>query len=109
VGVNDFVDVSLGDVSVPNGLGIDNEVRAVFALIETARLVGAHFAFEAAFREFLFEKFLQFRLATGIATSARISRRALVAAYEDMFFKLGHVVTSIYEPALRNRLLLQRL
>jgi hypothetical protein len=55
VGVNDFIDVGLSNASIPNRIGIDYEVWAVFALIETARLVGPYFAFEAAFREFLFE------------------------------------------------------
>ena len=55
VGVDDFIDVGLDKVSIPNGIGIDNEVWAVFALIETARLVDPYFAFEAPFREFLFE------------------------------------------------------
>jgi hypothetical protein len=93
VGVDDFIDVGLRNVSIPNGIGIDNEVWAMFALIETARLVGPYFAFEAAFREFLFEEFLQFRLAAGIAASPWISRRTLVAAYEDVFFELGHEIT----------------
>jgi len=55
VGVDDFIDVGHANVSIPNRIGIDNEVWAVFALIETPRLVGPYFAFEAAFREFLFE------------------------------------------------------
>ena len=58
VRVNDFVDVGLSDVSVPNGFGIDDDSWTVLALIETAGLVGSHCAFEAAFREFLFEQFL---------------------------------------------------
>lgn len=33
---DDFVDVGLGDVTVPHGIGIDDEVGAVFALVETA-------------------------------------------------------------------------
>lgn len=55
VGVDDFFDVGLGYVSVPDGLGIDHEVRAVLALIQTSRLIGTDFAFEAALGEFLFE------------------------------------------------------
>ena len=55
VRVNDFIDIGLGDEAVPYGFGIDHEVRAVFALIEAARLVGTHFAFEAPFRQFLLE------------------------------------------------------
>ena len=89
---DDVVNVGFGDVSVPHGIGIDHDIRAVLALIETARLIGPHFAFEAAFCQFLFEQFLQHRLAAGIATSPRISGRALIAAYEDMFFELRHKV-----------------
>jgi hypothetical protein len=55
VRVNDFIDIGLGDEAVPYGFGIDHEVRAVFALIEAARLVGTHFAFEAPLRQFLLE------------------------------------------------------
>ena len=55
VRVDDFFDIGLSDVSIPNGIGIDDEVWAVLALIETAGLVGAHFALESAFRQFLFE------------------------------------------------------
>jgi hypothetical protein len=55
VGLDDFVDVGLGNVSVPDGVRIDHQIRAVLALIETARLVGPHFAFKAAFRKFLLE------------------------------------------------------
>jgi hypothetical protein len=92
VGLDDLVDIGLGDVSIPHGLGIDDEVRAVLALIETAGLVGSHFAFEAAFCQLLLEKFLQFRLAGWITASPRISGRALVAADEDVFLELGHKV-----------------
>jgi hypothetical protein len=93
VGFDDLLNVSLGDESIPYGLGIDHEIRAVLALIETAGLVGSHFAFEASFCQFLLEEFLQFGLARGIAASPRISWRALVAAYEDVFFELRHKVS----------------
>lgn len=55
VRVDDFVNIGLGDMSVPNGIGVDDEVGAVLALIETSGLVSAHFAFEATLRQFLFE------------------------------------------------------
>lgn len=87
---DDFIDVGLGNVSVPDSLGIDHKIWAVFALIEAAGLVSSYSALKSAFRESLLEKFLQFRLPSGIAASSRISRRALVAAYEDVLFKLGH-------------------
>jgi len=59
VGLDDFVDVSLGDVSVPDSVGIDHEIRSVLTLVETARLIGAHFTLEAAFSQLLFEDLLQ--------------------------------------------------
>ena len=46
---------------------------------------------------------LQLRLAGGVAASARISWRALVAAYENMFFELGHEVTSYLTGSLSTR------
>jgi hypothetical protein len=55
VGLNDFINVSFGDVSIPDGFGIDHEIRAVLALIETACLVGPNFALETAFRQLLLE------------------------------------------------------
>jgi hypothetical protein len=92
VRVDDLVYVSLGDVSVPDGIGINNEIWAVLALVETARLVGPHYALEASLRQLLLEQFLQFCLAGRIAASARILGRALVAAYENVFFELRHGV-----------------
>jgi hypothetical protein len=59
-------------------------------LIEAARLIGPHFAFEAAFRQFLLEEFLQLCLAAGITASPRVSWRALIAAYKNVFLELGH-------------------
>ena len=53
--LDNLIDVGLGDMCVPYGIGINHEIRAVFALVETARLVGAHFAFEAPLRQFLLE------------------------------------------------------
>jgi len=55
VRVDDFVDVGFGDVAIPDSIGINNQVRAVLALIEAAGLVGADFALEAALRQFLLE------------------------------------------------------
>lgn len=55
VGFDDLVDIGLSDVPVPDGIRIDDQIRAVLALIEATRLIGPYLAFEAAFREFLFE------------------------------------------------------
>jgi hypothetical protein len=97
VGFDNFVDVSLGDVSIPDGIGIDHEIRSVLTLVETARLIGSHLTFEAAFGQLLFEKFLQFHLAVRIAASPRVTRRALVTAYKNVPFELGHKIPTILE------------
>ena len=55
VRLDDFVDIGLGDLSIPDGFRIHHDVRAMFALIQTAGLVGSYFALEAALRKFLFE------------------------------------------------------
>lgn len=41
--VDNLADVGLGDVSVPDGVGLDHDIWAVLALIEAARLVRAYF------------------------------------------------------------------
>jgi hypothetical protein len=89
---DDFVNIGLGDVSVPYGIGIDHDIRAMLALIETAGFVSTDLSLESAISQFLFEQFLQLCLAVRIAASSRISGRALIAAYEDVFFELRHEV-----------------
>ncbi len=55
VGLDDFIDIGFLYVSIPDGLRINDEIRPMLALIETSSLVGSHFAFEPAFRQFLLE------------------------------------------------------
>jgi hypothetical protein len=55
VGFDNLINIGFADVPVPHGIGIDDQIRAVLALIEATRLIGPYLAFEAAFREFLFE------------------------------------------------------
>ena len=55
VGFDNFVDVRLGDVSVPDCLGINHEIRSVLTLVEAACLIGTYFTLEAAFSQLLFE------------------------------------------------------
>ncbi len=87
---DDLVDVGFGDVSVPNSVGVDDEVGAVFALVEASGLVGADFALQSALGQFLFEELLQLGFGGGVAASAGMSRRALVSADENVSFEFGH-------------------
>jgi len=90
VGFDDFIDIGFGDVSVPDRIGINHDVRAVLALVETASLVGPYPALEAAFRQLLLKEFLQLALPAGVAASPWISRRPLVAAYENVSLEFRH-------------------
>jgi len=60
VGFDDLFDICLGDVPVPDCVGVNDEVGAMFALVEAAGLIGTYFPFQSALGQFLFEEFLQF-------------------------------------------------
>ena len=60
VGLNNLVDVCVGDVPIPDCVRVDHNVGAMFALIQTPGLVGAHFSFQSAFGKLLLKEFLQF-------------------------------------------------
>src|SRR5579871_4220149 len=93
VRLDDFVDIGLGDMAVPDGVGIDHDVGPVLTLIEAAGLVGAHATFESTLGQLLLEEFLQPGFGERIAASARMACRALVPADEDMLFELRHQAT----------------
>lgn len=93
---DDLVDVGLGDVSVPDGFRIDDDVRPVLALIQASGLVGADAAFESALGQLLLEEFLQLGFGRGIAASARIACRALVPANEDVMFEFRHISSTYH-------------
>jgi len=89
VGIDDFVDVLGFDASIPDCLRVDHHSGAQFTLVEAAGFVGAH-VFNATLRQFAFEQALQFALAGGIATAARMACFALVHADENVFVELRH-------------------
>ena len=94
VGLDNLIDIGLGDMPVPDCVGIDDDVRAVFALIEAARLISAYLALQSAFCQLLLEEFLQPGLGGGIAAPPGMSRRTLVSANENMFFELRHQISN---------------
>jgi hypothetical protein len=55
---NDLLDICFRNVSVPDCVWVDHDVRTMLALIEAARLIGANFSFQAAFCQLLLESFL---------------------------------------------------
>jgi hypothetical protein len=91
---DNFIHIGLGDVAVPDRLGIDYEVGAMLALVEAAGLVGSHSAFEAALRQLLLEQLLQAGLGGGIAASTRMACGALVSTDENVLFEFRHQLVS---------------
>jgi hypothetical protein len=89
---NDLFDVGGRDATIPGAIRIDDHRWAVLALIETPGHVGTHAFLESAQSKFLFEEQLQLGLARGIATTARVSSVALIAADEKMLLELGHEI-----------------
>ena len=79
-------------MSIPNPVGVYDKIGTVLALVETARLIGANFVLQATLGQFLLEHPLQFGLTVRIAAAAGTSRRALVAADEDVLFEFRHLV-----------------
>lgn len=98
--LHNLVDVRFGNVPVPDCFGVDHDIRPVFALVEAAGLVGSHFALQSVLGKLLFKELLQLRLRHGITTPPWMSRRSLVSANEDMFFKLWHHATTVISGAI---------
>ena len=95
VRLDNLLDIGFGDVTVPDGVGVDHDGGAVLALIEAAGLIGPHTnscpgPLEPALGEFLFEEFLQSGFGGGVAASPRMAWRALVSADEDVFVEFWH-------------------
>jgi hypothetical protein len=88
--LNDFIDVGQSDASVPDCLGIDDDIRPVFALVEASCLIGADSALQSALGKFDLEQLLKFGLGGGIATSAGMSGRTLVAADKNVALEFRH-------------------
>jgi hypothetical protein len=88
--LDDLLDVGLGDVAVPDLLGVDDHRHAVLALVEAARVVGAHDLAEATLAERHLEGVADLHAALALAAAARRVGRALVDADEDMTGKARH-------------------
>ena len=92
---NDLVKIRFGQASVPYRFRINHHIWAVFALIEAPGFVGAYSCFQSTDGKFLLKHSLHLRLPFGITAAARVAEFALVGAYKNVFFKLGH--TTIIE------------
>jgi len=90
VGLHNFSHIGGFHVAVPHGLGIHDDGGAVFALVETTGFVGTHLGPESALSQLSLKNALQFGTSGGVATAARMSFGALIAADEDVLYELGH-------------------
>ena len=87
---DDFLDVFDVDEAVPDGLGVDHDDGAVFALIEATGLVGSNVVPEAGFLDGVLEGGFEFFTAIGKAAWTRGAFIALVGANEDVVVKFRH-------------------
>jgi hypothetical protein len=92
---HDLFDIGRGNVSIPDCVRVDHDVRPVLALIKTAGLIGPDLTLQSALGEFLLEQFLQRGFGARITASARMPDWALVAANKNMFFEFWHGVLGI--------------
>ena len=90
VRLHDLIHISQHHAAVPNRLGIDDQVRAMLALIQTSRLIRADPSLKSSFSQLLLECLLQFCAAGWITASPRMPRRTHVSADEDVALEFGH-------------------
>ena len=90
VGLHDLVNVLQRDVAVPDGVGINHDGGAVFALVEASRLVGADGGAGSGLGQADLEGSVKVAGGGTIATAARMIVGTLVAADEDVPDELWH-------------------
>jgi hypothetical protein len=95
--LNDFFNVFLVDVCVPNGFGVDHEYRAVVAAVHATGLVDANLAFalEFQFTDTILGIGLHLGGAEAVATGFAFS--ALVAAEKNVMLEMAHAEISLVE------------
>lgn len=90
VRLDDLIDIGCGDAAIPHRIGIDDDVRAMLALIQAAGFIGADCTVDASLCQLDLEYPLQIGIASRIAASAHISGGPVVGADEDVLAKFWH-------------------
>ena len=90
VGRNNFLDIVVGDVAIPDLVGINDHSRAVLALVEASGLISANVIADTVLAENLLEVLVERTFGVGVATSPGMVFVALVGADKDVLFKLRH-------------------
>ena len=87
---NDFFDVILGYIAVPNGVRVDDHGCAMLALIEASRFICPNRVADMVVGQDFLERLLQCFASVWVAASTRMIFVASVRANEDMLFELWH-------------------
>src|SRR5581483_3775407 len=87
---DDLIHVSRSDTTVPDGLGIDDDVGPVLALVKAACLVGTNAPAQTALGQLALKQLLQLGAAGRIAAAARMTIRPLIAADKNVVGELWH-------------------
>jgi hypothetical protein len=88
--LHNLIHVFLIDVGVPDFFGVDHHYRAFVAAVEATGHVDAHFALAGEFQRFDFILGVIAYLARAMVIAAVRTGVALVAAKENMPFKITH-------------------
>jgi hypothetical protein len=93
VALHQFRHIGFGADPIPGALGIDDDARPIFAMIQTAGLIGSNRAFDAQPFHFFFKEGMQpFGSLIG-AAPARIAFRSLIDADKNMMGEGRHEST----------------
>jgi hypothetical protein len=95
--LDDFFNVFLVDIRVPNGFGIDHKYRTIVAAIHATGLVDAYFALtlELEFADAILGVGLHLGGAQAVATGFTFG--TLVAAEKNVMLEMAHATISLIE------------
>jgi len=85
--LDDFIEVFGADKPIPDLFGIDDDRRAMLALLQTAGFVDAKNSGELGRLELVFKQFVEFALAVRAARGASGPGLALIGADKDVAVK----------------------
>jgi len=91
VGGHDFVEVRFSHMAIPDGVGVDDDVWAMLALVEASRFVGPDDSVKVMLSKLLLQRFLKLGFSRGIATATWMIRFTGIGTNKNVFSKLRHV------------------
>ena len=92
------------DLTVPDALGIDDDGRAMLALIETTRVIGPGQRPQPRFLELGLESLAERLAAFGVTTPSFVARRSNITADKDVVREGRHVLSVFLVDSSENAL-----